>query len=193
MPKLSQKQKVFEVSLQEIKKISALQTPQEALAVVEIPEYAKNVFDFNKKIVLVLDGIQDPGNLGTIIRTADWFGFDTVICSLNTVDVYNPKVVQATMGSLSRINVVYTDLAEFLKEQNAPIFGTLLDGKNIYQQHWTDEGFLILGSEGNGISEEIKVLIDHPVTIPGSGSTESLNVAIAAAICCSEIKRNSLQ
>jgi len=191
LPKISQKQKVFEISREELEKISTLQTPQEALAIVEIPKFDGSVLDFEKKLTLVLDGIQDPGNLGTIIRTADWFGFTEIVCSNYTVDAYNPKVVQATMGSLARVKIVYTDLSDFLKNQKVPKLGTLLNGENIYQTNWPTEGFLILGSEGNGISEEIIGLIDQAITIPGAGNTESLNVAIAAAICCSEIKRNS--
>ncbi len=190
LPKISQKQKVFEISREELENISVLQTPQEALAIVEIPKFDGSVLDFEKKITLVLDGIQDPGNLGTIIRTADWYGFNEIICSNHTVEAYNPKVVQATMGSLARVKIIYTNLLHFLKEQKVPKLGTLLNGENIYQTNWPAEGFLILGSEGNGISEEIVELIDHSITIPGAGNTESLNVAIAAAICCSEIKRN---
>ncbi len=192
MPKLSQKQNIFEVSPQELERISALQTPQEAIALVEIPQQPENLM-VGKKIKLVLDGVQDPGNLGTIIRTADWYGFDEIICSKNTVDVYNPKVVQATMGSLARLQIHYVDLPNFLTAQKAPKMGTLLHGANIYTQQWPDEGFLILGSEGNGISDDVIDLLDYPITIPGAGRTESLNVAIAAAICCSEIKRNSLK
>ncbi|ADY51929.1 tRNA/rRNA methyltransferase (SpoU) [Pseudopedobacter saltans DSM 12145] len=193
LPKLSQKQKVFEITEQELTKISSLQNPQEALALIEIPQLDVNVLEIEKEINLVLDGVQDPGNLGTIIRTADWFGFSNIICSKNTVDVYNPKVVQATMGSLARVNVSYVDLPAYLIAQQLPKFGTLLDGKNIYHQDWPEAGFLILGSEGNGISDEIISLLDGSVTIPKLGQTESLNVGIAAAICCSEIKRKSLK
>ncbi|WP_353133469.1 RNA methyltransferase [Pseudopedobacter sp.] len=193
LPKLSQKQNIFEISEQELEKISLLQTPQEALALVEIPKFNLNTLETKRGINLVLDGVQDPGNLGTIIRTADWFGFGTIICSKNTVDAYNPKVVQATMGSLSRVNIVYTDLPEFLSKQQSTKFGTLLDGNNIYNEDWPESGFLILGSEGNGISDEIISLLDRSITIPKIGNTESLNVGIAAAICCSEIRRKSLK
>lgn len=192
MPKLSQKQNIFEISPQELERISTLQTPQEALALVEIPKLEDELIT-SDNIILALDGIQDPGNLGTIIRTADWFGFKTILCSLNTVDVYNPKVIQATMGSLARIQIRYIDLPEFLNSQKAPVIGTLLDGENIYNFDWPKEGFLILGSEGNGISDKVSESLDYPITIPKIGETESLNVAIAAAICCSEIKRNSLK
>jgi TrmH family RNA methyltransferase len=190
LPKLSQKQKVFEVSEQDLTKISTLKTPQEALAILEIPKED----DFTRlkakqELVFVLDGVQDPGNLGTIIRTLDWFGFDKIICSPDTVEVYNPKVVQATMGSLARVKVAYADLKELLSEEKLPIYGTLLAGKNIFEVKWPSSGYVILGSEGNGISKEIKALVTEAVTIPGAGHTESLNVAISAAICCTEIKR----
>lgn len=191
LPKLSQKQKIFEVTDNELDKISLLQTPQEALALVEIPVYENNSLSLKSGITLVLDGVQDPGNLGTIIRTADWFGFNQILCSENTVEAYNPKVVQATMGSLSRIKIHYLDIYSFLKNHPYPKFGTLLNGKNIYQSVWPENGFLILGSEGNGISSEIAETLDFSITIPGAGNTESLNVAVAAAICCSEIKRIS--
>ena len=139
---------------------------------------------------LVLDGIQDPGNLGTIIRTADWFGFKQVICSLNTVEVYNPKTVQATMGSLCRVNVVYQDLEELLKDITIPVFGAMLNGNSLYETQWGSQGIVILGNEGQGVSAEIVKLIDHPVTIPRVGEAESLNVAVSAAIFCADIRRN---
>lgn len=140
---------------------------------------------------LALDGIQDPGNLGTIIRTADWFGLKRVICSEDTVDVYNSKVVQATMGSLSRVHVEYTDLQKLLQNCGLPIFGALLDGKSIYQTNFGTEGILVLGNEGKGIRPEIISQISDPVTIPRFGKAESLNVAISASIFCSEMRRNS--
>lgn len=188
---LSNKQKVFEVSIAELQKISALQTPQGILALIKIPENPQ--LTEVKEQVIVLDGIQDPGNLGTIIRTADWFGFKTIVCSEDCVDVYNPKVIQATMGSLSRVKVSYQKLHPLLKDNPLPKYGTLLNGNNIFNHSWEDAGFLILGNEGKGISDEIKELISHPITIPGGKNTESLNVAIAAAICCSEMSRNKLK
>lgn len=192
LPNLSEKIKIFEISEAELGKISSLQAPQQALALIEIP-YSLNNLQITDEIVLVLDGIQDPGNLGTIIRTADWFGFEKIVCSKNTVDAYNPKVVQATMGALSRVSLFYVDLFDFLKDHKLPKFGTLLNGNNIYAQEWPGAGFLVLGSEGNGISDEIISLLDHSITIPKLGLSESLNVGIAAAICCSEIRRNSLK
>jgi TrmH family RNA methyltransferase len=191
--KLSVKQKVFEISELELKKISNLQQPQGVLAVFEIPEKLDFVENSVDDMVLVLDGIQDPGNLGTIIRTADWFNFRHILCSIDCVDIYNPKVVQATMGSLARVQVIYTELAPILKQTQLPIYGTLLNGDNIYSTNFKPKGYLVFGNEGNGISEEIISLITKRVTIPGGNNTESLNVAISAAICCAEIKRNILK
>ena len=148
------------------------------------PEVLKNCFS------LVLDGVQDPGNLGTIIRTADWFGFKNIICSLTTAERYNPKTIQATMGSLPRVNMYYEDLALVLPQVEVPIYGALLEGKSIYNTPFGTEGLLILGNEGQGISEEVIKFIQHPVTIPRVGKAESLNVAISAGIFCSEISRN---
>lgn len=138
---------------------------------------------------LVLDGVQDPGNLGTIIRTADWFGFKQIICSAKTVEVYNPKTVQSTMGSLARVEVFYEDLLLFLKNLDLPVYGAMLDGQSIYETAWGPEGLLILGNEGQGISGEVIKMIGVPVTIPRIGSAESLNVAVSAAIFCSDIIR----
>jgi TrmH family RNA methyltransferase len=191
LPQLPANIKLFEVNEADLNKISALQTPQGVLALVKIPEETgtetlklKNQFSF------VLDGIQDPGNLGTIIRTADWFGFKNIICSLNTADIYNPKTVQATMGSLSRVNVVYDDLKSLLLRSDLPVFGAMLSGNSLYEINWGKEGLIILGNEGQGISDEIANFITQPVTIPRVGGAESLNVAISAAILCSDISRN---
>jgi len=191
LPKLPPNIKLFEVTTAELEKISTLQAPQGILALVNIPKQAA----FDKRLLanefsLVLDNIQDPGNLGTIIRTADWFGFKNVICSLNTVEVYNPKTVQATMGSLCRVNVVYQDLEELLKGISIPVFGAMLNGNSLYETHWGNEGIVILGNEGQGVSPEIIKLINHPVTIPRVGEAESLNVAVSAAIFCADIRRN---
>jgi RNA methyltransferase, TrmH family len=183
--------KLQEVSETELKKVSTLTTPQDALALVQIPETTDlKPESFKGKFAIVLDGVQDPGNLGTIIRTADWFGFTDIICSQDTVDAYNPKTVQASMGSLSRINVYYEDLATFLSKSTVPIFGALLEGTSIYSKDFGTEGYILLGNEGNGISPKLKEQITDAVTIPRFGSAESLNVAISAAIICSELKRN---
>jgi TrmH family RNA methyltransferase len=172
-------------------KISTLQTPQGILALVNIPEKQKiDPLLLKNKFSLVLNDIQDPGNFGTIIRTADWFGIQNIICSNETVDAYNPKTVQSTMGSLSRIKVYYTDLAAFIEEAKLPVFGALLSGENIYQVNWGKEGLILLGNEGHGIAENLVKKITSAITIPRIGEAESLNVAVSAAIFCSEVSRN---
>ena len=190
LPKLPANITLFEVNNAELVKISTLQTPQGFLALVKMPETKPvNKTVLNNKFTLVLDGIQDPGNMGTIIRTADWFGFENIICSLDAVEAYNPKTVQATMGSLARVNIFYEDLSAFLSDINIPVFGALLDGESIYKTQWGQEGVVILGNEGKGISADVIEKINHPVTIPRVGSAESLNVAVSAAIFCTEIVR----
>jgi len=191
LPNLPANIKLFEVNNAELDKISTLQTPQGVLALVHIPKTSSlDVSSLKGSFSLVLDGVQDPGNLGTIIRTADWFGFKQIICSHNTVEIYNPKTVQATMGSLSRVNVYYEDLSVLLKGINVPVFGAVLNGTSMYETKWGKEGVVILGNEGQGITPEIINLITNPVTIPRVGGAESLNVAISAAILCADICRN---
>ena len=142
------------------------------------------------QLALVLDGVQDPGNLGTIIRIADWFGIATIFCSEDTADAWNPKVVQATMGSIARVQIVYCDLQQLLKDTTLPVYGTLLDGNNIYEQELKPEGYIVMGNEGNGISAPIRQLVTHRLLIPSfRPGAESLNVAIATAITCSEFRR----
>lgn len=190
--KLSQKINIGEISVSEMEKISSLKTPQGIIAVIKIPDWPLLNYDtLKQKFSIVLDGIQDPGNMGTIIRIADWFGIKNIICSTDTVDAYNPKVVQATMGSLSRINVYYTDIVAILMRIGLPVFGATLKGENIYKADFGDEGLVLLGNEGNGLRPEVEKLIGKAVTIPRKGEAESLNVAIAAALFCSEINRNS--
>jgi TrmH family RNA methyltransferase len=192
--KLSGKINFSEISLSDLEKISSLKSPQDIIAVVKIPEWSVlNASALKNKFAIALDGIQDPGNMGTILRTADWFGIQHIICSADTVDVYNPKVVQATMGSLAHVNIYYVELAEFLSNINMPLFGALLDGSNIYNTDFGAEGLIIMGNEGNGLRPEIIKLVQKAVTIPRSGNAESLNVGIATAIFCSEIKRNSFK
>ncbi|MEO9077394.1 MAG: RNA methyltransferase, partial [Gelidibacter sp.] len=177
------------VSEQELKKISGLMTPQQVLAVFEIPTAEKVVSD---KLIVALDAVRDPGNLGTIIRLCDWFGIDHLVCSETTVDCYNPKVVQATMGSLTRVNVVYLNLEEFLTNSKVQKFGAFMDGDNIYESTLPENGILIMGNEANGIASQIETLIDTRMSIPSFSthqSTESLNVATATAILLSEFKR----
>ena len=176
----------------ELRKLSFLQHPQEVLAVFEIPQ-PSTISHQPSGLSLALDSVQDPGNLGTIIRIADWFGIDTIYCSEDTADVYNPKVVQATMGSLAHIHIVYCDLVELLQQYDGPIYGTLLDGNDIYQQELSQQGIIVMGNEGNGISQLVRPLVTHKLLIPNfnknSETAESLNVAIATAITCSEFRR----
>ena len=194
MLKVSGNIKLQEVSQAELEKISSLNTPQEVIALVKIPvATAIEAQQLSGTFTLVLDGVQDPGNLGTIIRTADWFGISTIICSEDTVDVYNSKVVQATMGSLSRIDVHYSNLLLLLPKIKQPVFGAMLHGENIYQTNFGNEGLILMGNEGNGIRPEIQELISRKITIPQTGKAESLNVAIATAIFCNEINRNRLK
>ena len=176
----------------ELHRISFLQHPQEVLAIFHIPTPQESDI-LPSDICLALDGVQDPGNVGTIIRIADWFGISHIFCSPDTADIYNPKVVQATMGSLAHITVTYCDLVPLLSKATVPIYGTLLDGQDIYQQPLSREGIIVMGNEGNGISSEVRQLVTHKLLIPNfnknNETAESLNVAIATAITCSEFRR----
>jgi TrmH family RNA methyltransferase len=185
---------ITEVSSDELQRISFQQHPQQVLALFPIPDHAASTAFQPSSLSLALDGVQDPGNLGTIIRIADWFGIKTIYCSEDTVDAWNPKVVQATMGSIARINLIYIDLPKLLDTlpDSFPVYGTLLDGDDIYQQSLSENGLIIMGNEGNGISEAVRTRINHRLLIPSfsQGDTaESLNVAIATAITCSEFRR----
>ena len=182
-----------EVTDDELTRLSFQQHPQQVLALFPIPEPA-DLSPLTSHLSLLLDGVQDPGNLGTIIRIADWFGISNIICSEDTVDAYNPKVVQATMGSIARVNIIYTNLLELLDglPANFPVYGTLLDGENIYTQELTPHGLIIMGNEGNGISDAVRQRVNRRLLIPDfhNGDTaDSLNVAIATAITCSEFRR----
>lgn len=193
---LTNVEEVLEISDNELAKASFLKTPQQVLGVFYQPEYKPDDIDLKHQLILALDGIQDPGNMGTIMRLADWYGISHIFCSTDTVDIYNPKTVQATMGALARVKVVYTDLISFLtKHKTTPIYGTLLDGENIYDNHLTNNGIIIMGNEGNGIRHEVRQLISHKLYIPnyppGRETSESLNVAIATAIVCAEFRRRS--
>lgn len=173
----------------ELKRISSLKSPNVALAIFKIP-ISQTPDDYD--LAVVLDDVRDPGNLGTIIRLCDWYGINQLICSKNTVDCYNQKVVQATMGSLARVNITYTDLNDFLKSTNKEILGTFLNGENIYTSNLPTKGLIVLGNEANGISNNITELVNRKITIPQFGelkATESLNVANATAIVLSEFKR----
>ena len=184
---------ISSVTDDELTRLSFQQHPQQVLALFPIPEPA-DLSPLTSHLSLLLDGVQDPGNLGTIIRIADWFGISNIICSEDTVDAYNPKVVQATMGSIARVNIIYTNLLELLDGLPAdfPVYGTLLDGENIYTQELTPHGLIIMGNEGNGISDAVRQRVNRRLLIPDfhNGDTaDSLNVAIATAITCSEFRR----
>lgn len=177
------------ITVAELKKISSLTTAQEVLAVFKIPN-AQSVS--SERLIVALDAVRDPGNLGTIIRLCDWFGVEHIVCSDTTVDCYNPKVVQATMGSLTRVHVHYLDLPAFLKKTKVPKFGAFMDGATVYDTELPENGILIMGNEGSGISSEIEQLISGRLSIPSYSvhqSTESLNVATATAILLSEFRR----
>ncbi|WP_396158436.1 TrmH family RNA methyltransferase [Flavobacterium sp.] len=188
------------VTEQDMKRISALSSPSPCLAIFKIPKPSKIE---NKGLIVALDDIRDPGNLGTIIRLCDWFGVKQLVCSPETVDVYNPKVIQATMGSITRVNINYVDLNVFISETMLPVFGTFMHGNNIYNEKLPNEAILILGNEANGISSRIEKSIKNKIAIPrfpsavGNAScgdiqqTESLNVATATAIFLSEFRRIS--
>ena len=174
----------------DMKRISALSSPSSCLAIFKIPTPTE--ID-TKGLIVALDDIRDPGNLGTIIRLCDWFGVTQLLCSDETVDVYNPKVIQSTMGSITRVNVSYVDLNKFISESQLPVFGTFMDGKNLYKETLPKEAILILGNEANGISAELEKNIKNRIAIPRFGEiqkTESLNVATATAIFLSEFRRN---
>lgn len=184
------KEFVTEITDADLKKISSLTTPNDCLAIFKMKE---DKLPQRNGLKIALDNVRDPGNLGTIIRLCDWFGIDDLICSNETVDVYNTKVVQATMGSLTRVNIFYADLTDYLKDTNEPIFGTFMDGTNIYKTDLPTKGIIIMGNEANGISVEIEALVTAKIAIPRFGDlqqTESLNVATATAIILSEFKRN---
>ena len=179
----------------ELKKASFLRAPQGIIGIFKQKEtkYTNNIPQH--ELCLALDEVQDPGNLGTIIRIADWFGFSNIFCSKGTVDIYNPKTVQATMGAIARVNVHYVDLPNFIKEQNknVPIYGTFLEGENIYKHKLSSNGIIIMGNEGNGIGEACEKYITERIFIPnypiGIPTSESLNVSTATAIVCSEFRR----
>ena len=187
---------VERITVDELRRISFLQHPQQVLALFPIPksDSSSSISKLTSSLSLALDGIQDPGNLGTIIRIADWFGIDTIYCSEDTADAYNPKVVQATMGSLARVNIIYLSFASLFDglPDDFPVYGTLLDGEDIYQQPLSQNGIIVMGNEGNGISPEIRTKVNRRLLIPRfrtGDSAESLNVAIATAITCSEFRR----
>ncbi|MGM1055371.1 MAG: TrmH family RNA methyltransferase [Bacteroidota bacterium] len=174
----------------DLKKISKLKTPQTAVALFEIPDVKSP--DLNG-LIIALDGVRDPGNLGTIIRLCDWFGVKTLLCSKDTVDCYNPKVVQASMGSITRVKVNYLDLPQVIKDNpEIPVMGTFLEGENLYEANFPSNGILVLGNEANGISKELEQMVSMKLNIPQFGdsqNTESLNVATATAVFLGEFRR----
>jgi len=190
---------IVEVTEREINMISSLTTPSAVLCIVEIPELIINPEKINQELVLMLDDIKDPGNMGTIIRTADWFGIKTIICSENSVDVYSPKVVQATMGSIARISIFYTQLFPFLSNLPSDIivYGSILDGDILINKKLEKKGIIIIGNESRGISPELLPYITEKIKIPSfsssdaSGHAESLNASIATAIICYEFRRRN--
>jgi len=190
--------KIIESNEQEIKKCTALSTPTDVIAVFKFPKQEKQ--DIENSLSIILDDVQDPGNLGTIIRTADWYGIKNIFCSKGTVDVFNPKVIQATMGAIAGINIVYCEVKELINQyasEDFPIYGTFMEGDNIYSKELSPKGFIVMGNEGKGVSKEIQALITTKLTIPSYNRdetiSESLNVATATAIICSEFRRNSMK
>lgn len=188
------------ISDEELKKISLLKTPQKIVAVFKKPTFNNDPEKMKQGLTLCLDGIQDPGNLGTILRLADWFGLSQIICSTDTADVFNPKVVQASMGALARVQVIYTSLIEFCsmarQQHNLPVFGTFMEGENIYGTPLPGKALIVMGNEGAGIRSGVAGEVTRRLTIPSFRhnshvAAESLNVAVAAAIVCSEFKRGA--
>lgn len=195
--KISGKTKAIEeIGRKDMERISLLKNPQNVLAVAEMKTAEYNLNDIETKLSLALEDIQDPGNLGTIMRTADWFGIENIFCSNNSVDIYNPKVVQASMGAVFRVKVHYTDLSNFIYHENKsaklPLYGTFLEGKNIFEEKLPSNGIVVFGNEGAGISETLSESVTNRLHIPSNSQyCESLNIASAVAIVCAEFRRNS--
>ena len=185
----------IDITEDELSQISALTSPQTIIALCRIPEVTGGLPDLKSNMALALDDIRDPGNLGTIIRIADWFGINHIFCSNESVEAYNPKTVQATMGSIARVNLYYVDLGEILlryENENIPVYGAMLRGNNVYNEALSNNGILVIGSEANGISESVGRCITNPISIPSYAQNEgpeSLNAAVAAAVLCAEFKR----
>ena len=182
------------VTEEELQRCSFQKTPQQVLALFPIQESGESLPEVARhELCLALDGVQDPGNLGTIVRLADWFGISHIFCSHQTADIFSPKAIQATMGAISRVRVHYIDLAKEISRCSSPIYGTHLDGENIYTKHLSSQGVIIMGNEGKGISPEVEALVNEKLYIPpypeNQKTVESLNVAIATAIVCAEFRR----
>ncbi|MDO4162863.1 MAG: RNA methyltransferase [Bacteroides sp.] len=187
---------VTEVCEEELARASLLKAPQQVLAVFEQPDECIDLSVIRHSLTLALDDVQDPGNLGTIVRLADWFGIEHIFCSPNTVDIYNPKAIQATMGGIARVKLHYTPLPELIRSlTDIPIYGTFLDGGNMYEQPLSSHGIIVMGNEGNGIGKDVAQLINRRLYIPSyppnRETSESLNVAIATAIVCAEFRRRA--
>ncbi|MDC3252701.1 RNA methyltransferase [Crocinitomicaceae bacterium] len=183
----NEREDAFFIDKSTMKELSSLHTPSDFLVVMRQPKLETKA----AKVTLAIDGIQDPGNMGTIIRTADWFGVDEIVCAKETVDIFNPKVIQSSMGSLFRIPVSYVDLHEYLSKASCPIYGALLEGEDIYEKKLNAPCIFLIGNEGNGISKTLRPLIGEPVLIPGKGAAESLNAAVATGIVLSEFSRSN--
>ncbi|MDR1121840.1 MAG: RNA methyltransferase [Dysgonamonadaceae bacterium] len=187
----------IQVTQEDIDKASLLKNPQQVIGVFRQANHTLHPHQLTGKLSLALDGIQDPGNLGTIIRLADWFGIENIICSPDTVDIYNPKTVQASMGAIGHVQVHYTPLPDLIRslaiDNNVPIYGAFLEGENIYHQSLSNRGLIVMGNEGNGISQDIRHLVSRKLYIPNypedRKTSESLNVALATAIICAEFRR----
>lgn len=188
---------IIEVTREELTRASLQKTPQEVLAIFVQPRHELCPEVVSRSLCLALDDIQDPGNLGTIIRLADWFGIEHIFCSQGTVDVYHPKTVQATMGALARVKLHYVDLPSLIASlKDVPVYGTFLDGDNMYTETLTENGLIVMGNEGNGVSREVASLVNKRLYIPNyppqRETSESLNVAVATAVVCSEFRRRLL-
>lgn len=188
------------VTPKEMERLSLLKTPSKAVALVEIPRYKLRTSDLEDKLILALDEVQNPGNLGTIIRLADWFGITDIVCSADSADCFNPKVVQATMGAILRVRVHYLPLADFLArsaKEGTPVYGTMLDGDNIYSAKLKPTGVIVMGNEGKGVSAECARSFTHKLLIPSyppeRQGSESLNVAMATGIVCAEFRRQAMK
>lgn len=187
---------IVEVTNDELSRVSLLKTPQQVLAIFKQPEYRIDTSVVQNSLCIALDDVQDPGNLGTIVRLADWFGIEQIFCSFNTADIYNPKTIQATMGAVARVKVHYVNLPQFIASlKNCSIYGTFLDGKNIYSEPLTSSGLIVMGNEGKGICKEIEDCVNRKLYIPNypadRETSESLNVAIATAVTCAEFRRQA--
>ena len=193
--KAIQADELIEASEAELQKVSNQKSPQGVLALFQKPAFAPDLAEISSRLSLALDDVQDPGNLGTIIRIADWFGIHDIFCSLHSVDAFSPKTVQATMGALARVRVHSVDLPEFLAslQGKVAVYGTFMDGENIYEKSLSQQGIIVMGNEGNGISPEIEGLVTDKLLIPnypaGQPTSESLNVGVATALVCGEFRR----